>query len=41
MFGLSKIAVGLITCLSMAKGSESIDEHLRVASRRELISMVE
>ena len=38
IIGLSKIAIGLITCLSMAKGSESIAEQLWVASRREIIS---
>ena len=38
MIGLSKIAIGLVTCLSIAKVSGSIDEQLWVASRRKLIS---
>ena len=38
MIGLSKIAIGWVTCLSMAKGSGSIGEQLWMDSRRELIS---
>ena len=38
IIGLSKIAIGLVTYLSMAKGSGSIAEQLWVALRREIIS---
>ena len=38
MIGLSKIAIGMVTCLSMAKGSGPVAEQIWIASRRELIS---